>query len=312
MTQPVDYLANETWTVGDVTITKVVESSGPFPIELLDPIVGAERVRSVKTGPSWQRPYYLSGNDEICTPVHSFLIQTPTKRIVVDTGVGDDRERDFEGFRMLKSGYLDRFGAVWDPESVDYVVSTHLHVDHCGWNTRLENARWVPTFPNARYLFIKAEYDAWKALAADPDASRLWDPTPYMMLDIERLFSESMLPIHEAGLVDWTEPDAVLTPEVRLIPTHGHTPGHVSVLVESGGQSTVMSGDLFHGACQVAHPEWHDQLDIDRPKGMLTRAGFLERFADTSTMVLFTHIGPSPAAYIKREGGSYRLEPAGA
>ena len=300
----------ESWTIGKVAITRIVETVWDMPIEGMEEAIGSAGVEECKTGLQWMRPFYLNDQNEVSGSFHSYLVQTPTKRIVVDTGVGNGRKRAFEGFANYDTDYLERFSKVWDPAIVDEVVSTHLHTDHCGWNTKLEDGKWVPTFPNAKYRYVEGEYESWKSLAADPGAADLWDPQTWEMIDPTLLLADSIEPPKEAGLVEFIEPDGVLTPEVRLIPTHGHTAGHVSVLVESGGQSAVMSGDLVHDAWQVAHPEWHNPYDLDRPRASITRTQFLERFADSPTMVLFSHIGPSPAAFIKRDGDGYLIVPA--
>ena len=171
-------------------------------------------------------------------------------------------------------------------------MCTHLHVDHVGWNTKWENGRWVPTFPNARYLWHRAEYEYW---AANDDGA--YGP----------VVQESVLPVVEAGLVDLVEPTHAVTDEVRLEPTLGHTPGHVSVHITSRGEEAVITGDLMHHPAQCAHPEWRSSADFDAEQAERTRRDFLARYADRPVLVIGTHFATPTAGRIVRDGATYRF-----
>jgi glyoxylase-like metal-dependent hydrolase (beta-lactamase superfamily II) len=203
---------------------------------------------------------------------------------------------------MLNTDYLTNFQNVWDPADVEGVISTHLHVDHVGWNTHLVDGQWVPTFGNATHYMIRSEHDYWKRLADNNDGV---DP----FLDAAAVFDDSVRPIVDAGLAKFVEPDAAITPEVTLIPSHGHTPGHISVLVESKGESAVITGDLMHMPCQMGRPEWSSAYDTDQAAATAARRKFLERFADTPTTVIGTHFGTPTGCRVQRDGTAFGLSP---
>ncbi len=162
------------------------------------------------------------------------------------------------------------------------------------------DGRWPPTFPNATYYFVDQEYRHWERHDS-------FDP----MFDAAAVMSDSVRPIVDAGLATFVEPSAHLTPEVALIPSHGHTPGHVSVLIQSRGESAVITGDLMHTPCQIARPDWSSVFDTDQEAAAVTRQAFLERFADTPTMVIGTHFGTPSGCHIQRDGSTFRLSPVG-
>ena len=175
------------------------------------------------------------------------------------------------------------------------MVFTHLHVDHVGWNTRLVDGRWIPTFPRARYLFVRREWDFWREEYRRPE----FRDDPY--------YEDSLLPVLDAGLVDFVDADCVLDDGVWLEPTHGHTPGHVCVRVRGGGREAVMSGDLMHTAVQCAEPDWSSCFCVDAEASRRTRRAFLERHADTDTLVLPAHFPTPGGGRVVRAGRAYRF-----
>jgi glyoxylase-like metal-dependent hydrolase (beta-lactamase superfamily II) len=187
----------------------------------------------------------------------------------------------------------DLAAAGFAKESVDRVLCTHLHFDHVGWNTVLEDGKWAPTFKNARYLVGEKEWGFWK----DTD-------DPYA----PEAKHDSVLPIFDAGLVDLVEMDHRITDEVRFVPTPGHTPGHVSVVIESQGQQAIITGDIFHSPLQMAHPDWADIADVDGDQAHETRKQFLETYADGPVLILGTHFASPTAGKIVRDGDSYRFD----
>jgi glyoxylase-like metal-dependent hydrolase (beta-lactamase superfamily II) len=176
---------------------------------------------------------------------------------------------------------------------VDTVVCTHLHVDHVGWNTMLEDGKWVPTFPRARYLIGRKEHAHW---SAEGDA------------EAQQILADSVQPIFDAGLVDLVEMDHRLSAEVRLVPTPGHTPGHVSVMIESQGERAMITGDMTHHPCQLAHPEWSPPFDSDPTASAAMRRGVFEDLADQPVLVIGTHYAAPTAGHVKRDGSAFRFD----
>jgi len=214
--------------------------------------------------------------------------------MVVDTCIGNDKRRAFSGWNMLQLPFLaDLERAGFARDSIDRVLCTHLHVDHVGWNTMLDGGKWVPTFPRARYLIGRKEWEHWSK-TNEPDTRELLD--------------DSVRPVFDAGLADLVESDARVTDEIRLEPTPGHTPGHHSVRISSRGQEAVITGDLMHHPVQMAHPEWGSHFDSDFNEAIATRRAFLERYGDRPILVLGTHFAAPSAGRIVRDGSAWRLE----
>jgi glyoxylase-like metal-dependent hydrolase (beta-lactamase superfamily II) len=278
------------WKIGDVTITRVVEmetiSKATFVLKDGSP----ENIRSVP----WLRPCFANADGKVIMSVHAFVIESPGHRMVVDTCIGNDKRRAFPGWNMLQLPFLaDLEKAGFARESIDRVLCTHLHVDHVGWKTMLVDGKWTPTFPRARYLIGRKEWEHWSK-AGEPDTRDLLD--------------DSVRPVFDAGLADLIESDARITDEIRLEPTPGHTPGHHSVRISSRGEEAVITGDLMHHPVQTAHPEWGSNFDSDFEQAIATRRAFLERYGDQPILVLGTHFAAPSAGRIVRDGKAWRLE----
>jgi glyoxylase-like metal-dependent hydrolase (beta-lactamase superfamily II) len=243
---------------------------------------------------SWLYPHFVSEDDSTLNmSVHALLVEAPGIRRVVDTCVGNDRPREITGGEPLATPFLQQLTeAGWSRDGVDAVVCTHLHVDHVGWNTMLENGRWVPTFPKARYLIGRREYEFMSAVEDEEQQTRLGD---------------SIRPILEAGLVDLVEMDHVISPEIRLVPSIGHTPGHVSVMIESEEQRAVITGDIAHHPCQIARPDWR-LGDHDPEAARLTRSHLFADWADQSILVIGTHFAAPTAGHVVRDGATLKFE----
>ena len=281
------------WKIGDVTIKRIVEIEMPVPHDERHPFLAEARPEALKEIP-WLYPHYVTEEGHLRLSIHALLVEAPGLRLVVDTCIGNDRPRSITGRQPLSTGFLQQLtDAGWAPESVDAVICTHLHVDHVGWNTMLEGDRWVPTFPNARYLIGRREYAHWSA-EGDEEA--------------QTILSDSVKPIFEAGLVDLVEMNHRLSAEVRLKPTPGHTPGHVSVVIESGGEIAVISGDAIHHPCQMAHPHWSPPFDSDPVGSVTTRRALLEEVADQPVLFIGTHFAAPTGGRVKRDGDAFRLE----
>jgi len=278
-------------SLGNATVTRVIE----FEFDVGAALFAETPPEAWRNNADLLVPtFYDPEADRWRVAVQSWVIEVDGLTVVVDTGVGNDRERPhipaLSGRRTDFLGALGRAGV--DPVDVDVVVNTHLHTDHVGWNTRLVDGRWVPTFPSARYLFGRVELAHWSATR---------DPNERQILD------DSVQPIFDAGLAEQVESDHVLTAEVRLEPTPGHTPGHVSVRIVSRGHEAVITGDLMHHPIQCCEPDRSVHFDVDPQKARATRRAFLERQANRPVLVLGTHFAAPTGGWIVRDGDAWRF-----
>ncbi|MHC8381089.1 MBL fold metallo-hydrolase [Pseudomonas sp. LB3P14] len=278
------------WQVGSVKITCVVEIVIPFPGGTLLPEATPEALKAS----SWLFPHFATEDGTLIASVQALLVEAPGLRLVVDTCLGNDKPRNMTGGNPLATPFLQHLAdAGWEPDSVDFVVCTHLHVDHVGWNTMWVDGKWVATFPKARYLIGKREFEHWSNEGDDEQ---------------QAVMGDSVRPIFDAGLVDLVEMDHCISPEVRLTPTPGHTPGHVSVMIESQGQNAVITGDVTHHPCQMAHPDWATSFDSDAQVAVVTRAKMFAEWADQPILVIGTHYAAPTAGHVKRDGAAFWFE----
>jgi glyoxylase-like metal-dependent hydrolase (beta-lactamase superfamily II) len=279
------------WRIGDLKVIKVLEHEDLWRGHIINPNMTAENI--LKEG-DWLVPRFANQEGRIRLSFHSLIVESGGLRILIDTCVGDDKQRDFPRWNMRHCGYLSELEKAGYPrESIDRVICTHLHVDHVGWNTMLEGGRWVPTFPNARYLLSRREWDHW---------SQSTDK------EILRIMEDSVRPVIDAGAVDWIEGGYRLTGEVATELTPGHSPGHMSVRITSGGHEGVVTGDLIHHPIQCGHPEWKTGADSDADQACITRRGFLARCAEERTLCLGTHFASPTAGRIVKRGDAFRFE----
>lgn len=277
------------WQVGDATITRIVEIETPGPAHWLIPEATPERLLEER----WLRPHFARSDGKAIMSVHAFVVEADGMRMIVDTCVGNDKKRGIKGWNMRTGPFLrDLAEAGHRAESIDRVLCTHLHVDHVGWNTRLADGRWVPTFPNARYLFARAELEHWLA-----------SETP----EVGEVMQDSVRPVLDADLADPVATDHRVSASVCLEPTPGHTPGHASVRISSRGMEAVITGDLMHHPVQCAHPDWGSSADVDSALAERTRRAFLARHADTPTLVFGTHFATPSAGHVVRDGDAFRF-----
>ena len=278
------------WRVGDVVVSKLVELELSGKVTWILP----QATRENLLRDAWLRPHFVSEQGEARMSVHAFVVEARGRRILVDTCIGNDKRLSIPGWNQRQGPFLaDLTAAGFHADLIDTVLCTHLHVDHVGWNTRLENGRWLPTFRNARHLWSRREYEHWDTAGGDEN-----DP----------VMAESVRPVYEAGLVDLVADDHVVSDEIRLEPTPGHTPGHVSVHITSRGEEAVITGDLMHHPVQIAHPEWGSRADHDKAQAEATRLAFLRRYADRPVLVLGTHFAGPTGGRLVRDGDSYRLD----
>ena len=278
------------WRIGDVRVRRVVELEGPVPADFFFAAGSPQEVQRH----AWLRPRFATPDGRLIGSIHALVLESEGRRIVVDTCVGNDKVRTNPLWNRMQSRFLEDLAEAGYPaDSIDAVVCTHLHVDHVGWNTRLVDGRWVPTFPRARYLIGRREFEYWSGAPASEDGDVLGD---------------SVRPVLDAGLVDWVESDEPLTGEVALEPTPGHTPGHVSVRIRSGGVEAVITGDLMHHPIQCAEPDWAVRFDVDPAAARATRRAFLEKQADSGVLVLGTHFATPTAGRVVSAGPAWRFE----
>lgn len=287
----------DSWRVGDVLITRIVDTElRAIPIEAMFADLPSERVRAVK----WLQPHYATEEGALNVSFHAYLVESQGVRIIVDTCVGNHKPRQLPFFNQLTTPFLERLaGAGFAPEDIDFVLCTHLHIDHVGWNTRWNGNTWVPTFPNARYLFGRVEWDHWKheiEHAKDP-----WE------IETRTVLEDSVVPIIDAGLQQLIETDHRITDEVSLFPTPGHTPGHVSVAIASGGSQAFIAGDVMHHPIQIADAGIHSVFDTDGQHAEKTRREFIDTAAGRGILVLGTHFARPSGGWIVRDGDSWRF-----
>jgi len=281
------------WKIGDVTVTRVVEMAVDAAVDGPIPFMLDATPQSLRTMP-WLYPNYVTEKGELKLSFHALLVDAPGLKLVVDTCMGNDKPRKELGGHALNTAFLaDLAAAGFSRESVDAVVCTHLHVDHVGWNTMREGGKWVPTFPKARYLFSRQDYEHFADF--DEDQQRA-------------IMADSIAPIFDAGLAQTVELDHRISPELRLIPTTGHTPGHVSVMIESKGEAAVITGDMIHHPCQIGRPDWSTEYDTDKKASAATRHAVLKDWADQPILIIGTHFSAPTAGHVKRDGDAYRFE----
>ena len=283
------------WQVGAVKITRVVELELPIAYSEERPFL-AEATPAALRKSSWLYPNFVDAEDRMRLSIHALLVEAPGLRLVVDTCVGNDKVRPgLLGKEPLSTNFLQQMEELgWTRDSVDTVVCTHLHVDHVGWNTMLEDGKWVPTFPKARYLMGKTELAHWQGEKDDADT--------------QEILADSVQPILDAGLAELVDMDHRLSAEIRLTPTPGHTPGHVSVMIESEGQTAVITGDMTHHPCQMAHPDWSPPFDTDRKASALMRRKMFAQWADQPILVIGTHYAGPTAGHVKTDGEAFRFD----
>lgn len=287
-------MQNLRWQIGEVEIIQIVEMEDNELFSTFIPEAKPDRIKEIP----WLTPYFADSNGILKGVVQSFLIKSKGKSILIDTCNGNDKDRpNVPTWGNLKTDFLQKFNDICiNPESIDFVVCTHLHFDHVGWNTKLENGMWIPTFPNAKYLFSKGEYEYW-----------IKKPEKEMIDDFNGI-NDSITPIVEAGLAQFISDDHRIDENLRFIPTPGHTPHHISVVIESQGSKAIISGDTLHHPCQIAHQEWTTTSDTYPNQTVETRMKFLEDIVGTDTLLIGTHFSSPVAGKVVRENGGLVLK----
>jgi glyoxylase-like metal-dependent hydrolase (beta-lactamase superfamily II) len=280
------------WQVGAVTVAKIVELEVTGGSRFILPQATPEAIMPI----GWLQPDFADERGRLRMSIHALVVETPSRRIIVDTCLGNDKEnRRIPTWNKLQTRFIaDLETAGYPRETIDTVICTHLHVDHVGWNTMLIESRWVPTFPNARYLMGRVEFAYWT--------------NGHEREDMRAVLADSVMPVWDAGLVDLVETDHRVCDEASLVPTLGHTPGHVSVRITSQGEEALITGDFMHHPCQIARPDWSSTADSDPAEAQLTRGRMLTHLANAPILVIGTHFAGRTAGRIARDGGAFRLE----
>jgi len=278
------------WQIGRARITRIVEMwpliDPPSNLFLEGTPEGVQRH-------GWLVPDHATERGEILLAFQAFLITTPERRILVDTCLGRDKTREHAVFANVQSTFLEDLHSIGcSAEQIDTVLCTHLHHDHVGWNTRLERGRWVPTFPQARYLFGRREWQHLEQMVGEP--------APHVRESIEPLF--------EAGRVDLIDSDHQVCAEVSLEPTPGHSPGHVSVHIQSNDHHALITGDVMHHPIQCAEPDWRTHFCSDHEQARRTRRNFLSKYEGRKALVLGSHFGGATGGWVVRDGNAWRME----
>ena len=282
--------------VGDLTIHRIIEQETTFlPAMDLFPTLTPELL--AENRPWLQGTGALDARDVLVLCFQSYIVKTPHHTILIDSCIGNDKPRPLRPNWNMKTDntYMRMLAtAGFAVEDIDFVMCRHLHVDHVGWNTRLDNDRWIPTFPNARYIFGKEEFDYWTAENAKT-------PAPP--------FIDSVLPVVEAKRAEIVRNDYEIGDHLRILPTPGHTPGHIAFTFGRGKEDAVFCGDLMHSPLQTRYPGLSAKFDVDQAQAASTRRGFLERYCDTDTLCCTAHF-PSPSmGKIRRRGEGFSCDP---
>lgn len=278
--------------IDDLTIHRIVEQETTF-LPALEMLPGLTPELLEENKPWMRQANAIDEADVLILCFQSYVVKTPHHTILVDSCIGNDKPRPLRPKWNMKTDatYMRALAVAGvSVDDIDYVMCTHLHVDHVGWNTRLENGRWVPTFPNARYLFARDEFDYWTEQHAK---------TPIAP------FGDSVLPVVEAKQAEIVNNDFEIGDHARILPTPGHTPGHVAFAFGRAKDSAVVAGDLMHSPLQARYPQLSAKFDVDGTQAATTRRNFLERYCDTDTLCCTAHF-PSPSTgKIRRWGDGF-------
>lgn len=285
------------YKLGDLEIHRAIESEVPiFDTFTFFPDATRDVVEANK---DWLMPRYIDPKTiEIILCIQSYIIKTSHHTILVDTCVGNHKSRPARpSWHMQNAPFIEELANVGvHPEEVDFVLCTHLHVDHVGWNTKLVDGRWVPTFPNAKYIFSRNEYELWESRHENGEAV----PVPLV-------YEDSVLPIIEAGQAIIVEDTHQIDDGMWLEPAPGHTPGHVMLNLKSREETALMSGDAIHHPIQLIRPEWSSRACEDPHMSAVSRTKMLERVADTNTLLCPAHFGsPTMGHVISHPNGGFR------
>ncbi|OCC23599.1 hypothetical protein MB02_10525 [Croceicoccus estronivorus] len=274
------------WTIGNVEVIRIAESCDPFPPEMLLHQASAE---ALAPHLPWLQPHFVDSAGKMLISVHGLVVKSRNRTIMVDTCIGPHVVEE-SGQLPTNAFFENLLAAGLTPEGIDTVLCTHMHFDHVGWNTMMKDGAWVPSFPNARYLFSRKEWEHWHAAKEKGYAMTL---------------NECVQPIVDGGLADLVDMDHIITDEVRLVPTPGHTPGHVSVAIESCGERAFITGDLFFHPIQWAEIEWGSDADDDAEAAEAMRRHVRDVYGTQDNLIIGTHFAPPTAGHVMRDADNW-------
>ncbi len=279
------------WMVGEAKITRLVEAWMQIPLgDLLGGLPGS----IIDTHRDWLAPHFIDEQNRYKLVFQAFVIEVGALRVVVDTCLGEHDGLAREIPDGLRGDFLESLAAVGYPrQSITHVLCTHMHFDHIGWNTMQVAGKWVPTFPNARYLFARPEFEHWSQAEGSPYTGT---------------FNDAILPVIEAGLADMVECDFRLGDSIELIPTPGHSPGHVSVRIHSANKQALITGDATHHPIQWAELDWPMSADFDSERAAQSRRLLIERYAG-NTLIIGTHYPEPVAGFLEVQDVGARFVP---
>ncbi len=290
----------QSWHIGNSRITRIEELMGP----LFDPqqFFPAYNEITFKKHRDWLLPNHLHESGRIIASMHSWLIETPHHKILVDSCIGNEKDRmPYRDWHKMKTPYLARFATTGiTPDQVDYVLCTHLHVDHVGWNTRLKNGQWVPTFPNAKYLFSRTEFEFWE------QQTKQAEPGQFNAVN-NKTFADSVLPImHLAELIEG-ETD-LIDDLLHISPAPGHTPGSITLSLMDAKKEALFTGDIFHHPIQVYEPEWNSAFCELPDQARQTRKDVLNYCCKGDVLMMPAHFGPTHAGHVLASDNGYTFD----
>jgi glyoxylase-like metal-dependent hydrolase (beta-lactamase superfamily II) len=285
------------WNIGDVKVTSIVEYFGPtHQPEATFPEF--DRTKFTGQAPLLPAMHWYPDMDRFVIAIQIWVVFAGPNVIIIDTGVGNGKTRPAARMHLLNTlvpFWMQAAGVA--REKVSHVVMTHLHSDHIGWNTTRDGDRWVPTFPNARYLVPKREFEFFKSLN---DTGKAADTS----------FADSLLPIFEAGLADFVEDQKEIADCLQVADAIGHTPGQLNYWLRSKGETGVFSADVFHHPVQILNPGWNTAFCILPDDAKRTRLRLLNEAADSGALVMPCHFPPPHCGFVRRQGDAFVYEPA--
>jgi glyoxylase-like metal-dependent hydrolase (beta-lactamase superfamily II) len=287
--------------VGDVRIHHVEEWQGNFPMPPSAFFQGYDEATFRALAPSLTPDYYRDDADCLYAFLQSWVLEVDGTTLLFDTGAGNAKERPgIPLFGGLHTPFLTRLAAAgFAPEDVDVVVCSHLHIDHVGWNTQVHGGRWVPTFPNAQYLFSRIDRDYWDPRGPGPRPTQggAWVNT--------NVFEDSVQPLLDAGVVTLVDAGHRVSNSVTLQAGPGHTPGHLVMDVRSRGDSALFVGDILHHPVQVHRPDWNSPFCEDQAQARVTRRRVLEDAAERGALLVPAHFGGAHCCRVRRAGQTF-------
>lgn len=279
--------------IGPLEVSRVEETRVSFDAGMFYPDLPRE---TPAEHAAWLAPYFDIAAHSFPCIFQTWVVRHGKTTILIDTCIGNHKERpDFELAHRLNNPYLERLAAAGcAPEDVDLVMCTHFHVDHVGWNTRLDNGRWVPTFPKARYIFSRDEY------ARYAPENRTTEPPPF--LDI---YEDSVLPVIQSGQAEFVSGESQVHDLLTILPAPGHTPGHIAVRAGKAEDTGIFLGDIIHNPIQIALPDLNSAFCEDGPRARATRRKLLEEAADSHHLLVPGHFPTPHVGRVTRAGSAF-------